>query len=477
MPAGTTSWLEGERGSAPIEKEHLMQDRYKALELAHRHAAAYLDSLGERSVWPRASYDEIYQSFHQPLPAEGIEPGQVVDDLVRLAEPGINAMSSGRFYGFVVGGTLPAALAADWMTAAWDQNAGMTQVTPAAAAAEAVAGEWLLDLLGLPGDSAVGFVTGAMMANFTCLAAARRAVLDAAGWDLRAKGLRDAPRIRFVVGEFRHHTIDRSADLLGFGRDDTLVVPCDDQGRMLPGELDRLLDEADGRLIVCLQAGEVHTGAFDAFEELIPIARRHGAWIHVDGAFGLWAAASTRTRHLTAGVTLADSWATDGHKTLNVPYDTGFAIVRDPAAMRAVLAVSADYLLDSTGDPLERTPEFSRRARGFPVWAALRSLGRDGVDALVSGLAERASQMADGLRTMPGVEVLNDVVFTQVLATFGDDDATRRLGERLLDDGAAALTPGVWAGRAVQRCSLSGWATTADDVDTTLNAIRRLLDH
>ncbi len=418
----------------------------------------------------------MVEAFGGDLPAVGTDPAEVVADLSVRADPGISGIPGGRFYGFVIGGSLPAALAADWMTAAWDQNAGLATLSPAAAAAETVAGEWLVDLLGLPAGSAVGFVTGATMSNFSCLAVARREVLGKAGWDLDEQGLLGAPMTRIMLGEHRHNTVDRATRFLGFGRDQLIVVPADDQGRMRPDEFARALDEAgDGPLIVCLQAGEVHTGAFDPFEELIELAHGRDAWVHVDGAFGLWAAATDTMRHLTAGVQEADSWTTDAHKTLNVPYDSGIAIVRDAEAMRAVFTSHADYLIEAASDPSERTPELSRRARGFAVWAALKSLGREGVDALVTRLCDNASRMAAGLTAIPGVEIANDVVFTQVMATFGSDDETRALGQRLLADGTAVLTPGEWNGRVVQRCSMSNWSTSFDDVDTTLAAIRRLL--
>lgn len=451
-----------------------MDDRSRALDAARRHADAFLASLPDRPVWPRATYEEMVAAFDEDLPAAGMDPAAVVDALAEIADPGINAMPGGRFFGFVIGGTLPAALAADWLCSAWDQNAGLAQVTPSAAAVEVVVEKWIVDLLGLRHGSAVGLVTGAMMANYTCLAAARNAVLGAAGWDLAAKGMTGAPPIRFVVGERTHGTIERSAKLLGFGTDEIIRVPSDDQGRMRVDGLERVLETGPGPLIVCLQAGEVHTGAFDSFPDLVGLAQEHGGWVHVDGAFGLWAAASEATRHLTAGVGLADSWTTDGHKTLNVPYDCGFAIVANRAALGSVFGVSADYLIDAAGDPIERTPEFSRRARGFAVWAALKSLGRQGVSDLVEGLAARAAQMAEGLAQIPGVTVVAEVPFTQVMLACRDDDTTRLLGQRLLDDGTAALTPGVWRGRAVQRCSVSNWATTPDDVEATLAAVRRL---
>jgi glutamate/tyrosine decarboxylase-like PLP-dependent enzyme len=452
-----------------------MDEHSQALDAAHKQATAFLESLPTRPVWPRSTYEQMRAAFDAPLPEHGSDAASVVEELVALADPGIVASAGGRFFGFVVGGALPAALAADWLTSAWDQNAGLSSMAPAAAAAEAVAGKWLVEILGLPRGSSVGFVTGAMMSNFTCLAAGRRRVLAEAGWDLDARGLRGAPATAIVVGTHRHDTIDRALRLLGFGDDELVVVPSDAQGRMLPAGLEAALAAVTGPVIVCLQAGEVHTGAFDPFGELIAIARRSDAWVHVDGAFGLWAAASPRTRHLTAGAEAADSWTTDAHKTLNVPYDSGLAIVREDADLRGAFGVTADYLIAGDGDPLERTPEFSRRARGFPVWAALRALGRHGAGRLVEGLCDRAAEMATGLRETPGVEVLNDVVFTQVVAAAGDDATTRALGELLLQEGTAALTPGRWLERAVLRCSMSNWSTTSADVQATVEVVRRCL--
>jgi glutamate/tyrosine decarboxylase-like PLP-dependent enzyme len=453
----------------------MVDARKSALERAHAHAETFLDTLEDRPVWPRATYDEMLAALGGPLPSAPSDPAAVVDDLVAAADPGLVAMAGPRFWGFVIGGSLPAALAADWLTSVWDQNAGLSAATPAAAAVETVAAGWMLDLLGLPPTSSVGFVTGAMMANFSCLAAARHAVLSTAGWDVAERGLFGAPPVRLVVGADRHETIDRSARFLGLGQKALVVVDSDDQGRMTPEALAYVLAAGAGPAIVCLQAGEVHTGAFDPFEPLVEIARAHAAWVHVDGAFGLWAAASDSTRHLVAGFADADSWTTDAHKTLNVPYDCGLAIVRDPAWTRAVFGLHADYLIAATEDPLERTPEFSRRARGFPVWAALRSLGSVGVATLVDRLCASARRLADGLTAVPGVEVLNDVVFTQVLVRFGDDARTATVGQRILADGTCVITPASWRGRVAQRCSMSSWATTPDDVDRSVDAIRRLV--
>jgi glutamate/tyrosine decarboxylase-like PLP-dependent enzyme len=454
-----------------------MDDRVRALDVAYRRASDFLEGVRERKVWPAASYDEMVARMGGELPVTGADAADVVEELATLAEPGLMATQGGRFFGFVIGSSLPAAMGADWLTTAWDQNVGLAVASPAGAAADEISGRWLVDLLGLPAGSEVGLVTGATMASFACLAVARREVLARHGWDLDTEGAFGAPPVRLAVGEFRHGAIDRAARFLGFGTDQLVVIPADEQGRIKVNELSDALDRLEpGPTIVCLQAGEVNTGDFDDFPAAIEVARARQAWIHVDGAFGLWAAASTRYRHLTAGVEAADSWATDAHKTLNVPYDTGIAIVKDAEAMHAVFAPSgAAYIIAGAGDPSDRTPEFSRRARGFPVWAALRSLGRDGVYELVDQLAAHASRFADGLRRMPGIEVVNDVVFTQVMAACATDDATRQLGVDLRAEGTAVLTPSRWGGRAVQRCSMSSWATTADDVDRTLEAIRRLL--
>jgi glutamate/tyrosine decarboxylase-like PLP-dependent enzyme len=448
----------------------------RAAELARTH----LDSLPDRPVWPREPYATLVDRARTPLQDEPIDAEKVVDELATWVEPGLTATPGSRFYGFVIGGAVPAALAADWLTSAWDQNAGLNSVAPAAAAAETVAAEWLLDLLGLPAESTVGYATGGTMANYSCLAAGLHAVLDRAGWDVNRQGLVGAPPVRVVVGADRHGSVDLSVRYLGLGTDAIVPVAADDQGRIDPEalavELGRGTGSAGkGPTIVCLQAGEVHTGAFDPFPEAIAAARDAGAWVHVDGAFGLWALASESTAALAAGVEAADSWATDAHKTLNVPYDCGIAIVRDREAHLATFGSRAAYLIgDETPEPSDTVPELSRRARGFTVWAALRSLGRRGVADLVRGLHERATQMADGIRAIPGATVLGDVVFTQVIVAFDDDETTGEVGRRLLADGTAVITPSQWRGRAVQRISLSNWSTTPADVDRTVDALRRI---
>jgi glutamate/tyrosine decarboxylase-like PLP-dependent enzyme len=339
---------------------------------------------------------------------------------------------------------------------------------------ERVAGQWMLDLFGLPATASVGFVTGGQLANFTCLATARHAVLARAGWDIAEQGFHGSPPLRFVVGADRHGSIDRAARFLGIGRAELTVVPTDDQGRMRADALEDTL-VGEGPLIVCLQAGEVHTGAFDDFAALIPIARRHGAWVHIDGAFGLWAAASPALSHLTDGMADADSWATDAHKTLNVPYDCGMAIVRDPADSIAAFRTGGDYLIYSGLDPWDVTPELSRRARGVPAWAALRSLGRSGIAELMDRLHANAVAIAAGLASVETVEILNDVDDTQVMFRLGSDEATRALGAAILTEGTAAMTGAEWGGRAALRCSMSSWATTTEDVDRTVQAVRGLV--
>ena len=439
---------------------------------------AFLDGLPDRPVNARYDVDDVAEALGGPLPEAGTDPYAVIEELLAGAEPGVVAMPSPRFFGWVIGGVLPAALGADWLTSVWDQNAGLLASSPAAAGAERVASGWLCELLGLPTEAAVGFVTGGMMANFTCLAAARNSVLRQVGWDVETDGLLGAPPVRVLVGRERHDTIDLALRYLGLGAGRSVEVDVDDQGRIQLDALAAALESGseDGAAIVCLQAGNVHSGAFDPFAEAISIAHRHGAWVHVDGAFGLWAAASPALRPLVAGVAEADSWATDAHKTLNVPYDSGLAIVADAASLHAAMGAHAAYLIqDSRPDPFARVPEFSRRARGFTVWAALRSLGRTGAAGLVDGLVARARRFADRLSELDGVTILNDVCFTQVCVSFGPDEVTREVARRLLADGTAWMTPSTWHGRAILRISVSNYRTTDDDVDTSVAAIAELL--
>jgi glutamate/tyrosine decarboxylase-like PLP-dependent enzyme len=445
--------------------------RAQALARAHEHATDWLASLAQRPVPAGVALDKVAEALGRELPDSPADPAEVVDLLATTVEPGLVAMPSGRFFGFVIGGTHPAALGADWLVSAWDQNTALRAVTPGVVAVEDVAASWLLDLLGLPSGSAVGFVTGATTANFTGLLAGRDELLRRAGWDL-ARGLAGGPAVRVLAGRERHDTVDLALRYAGLPAPEPVDV--DDQGRVRPDALrDALARDPGAPALVVLQAGNLHSGAFDPFEECIAVAHEHEAWVHVDGAFGLWAAASPSYRHLTAGVGLADSWATDAHKTLNVPYDCGIAVVRDPAAMSAAMYVHGDYLIQETGDPAEKVPEMSRRARGVPVWAALRSMGRSGVAELVDRLCAHARAFADAVAGIDGAEVLNDVVFTQVCVAFGDDERTRSVVRRMLADGTAWTTGSVWRRRAVLRIAVSNWSTTDDDVDRTVEALRR----
>ena len=445
------------------------EERAAALDRAVHHARAWTASLDSRPVPPSVDADEMVRRLGD-LPEGSTPPADVVDLLAEACEPGLVATPSGRFFGMVIGGVLPAALGADWLTSAWDQNIGLRALTPAAAAVEEVAGRWVLDLLGLPVDSAVGFVSGATMANFTCLATARDTVLHRAGYDVRA-GLAGLPPVRVVVGEERHPSVDLPLRFLGLGEPD--VVPVDEQGRIRPDALADALAGGEGPLVVVLQAGNIHSGDFDPFSACIATAREQGAWVHVDGAFGLWAAASPRWSEDVRGLAEADSWATDAHKTLNVPYDSGLAIVRDGDALASSMAMHGDYLIEAGGDPQERVPELSRRARGFATWAALRSLGRSGVVAMVEGLAGHARTFAAGAARIPGCEVLNDVVFTQVCLSFGSDERTRAVAEAVLADGTTWMSGSRWHGRAIVRISVSNWSTGDDDVRRSLDALRR----
>jgi glutamate/tyrosine decarboxylase-like PLP-dependent enzyme len=440
---------------------------------AFDHALAYLEGLPSRPVAGRASLAELRAALGGALPEQPLEASDVVAALATAAEPGAVASSSGRFFGFVVGGATPAALAADWLTSVWDQNAGLYVLAPAAAVVEEVAGGWLAELLGLPAGVSAGFVTGAQMANFTGLAIGLREVLRRAGWDVETAGLWGAPRLRVLAGQGRHGTIDRALRFLGVGAAAIVQVDADDQGRMRPAALRRALDQGDGPAIVCAQLGNVNSGAMDPVGEICEIAHQHGAWVHVDGAFGLWAAASPRLRPLVAGVELADSWATDAHKWLNVPYDSGLVFCAHPGAHRAAMGARAGYLIHGTGDerdPLDYNPEHSRRARGFAVYAALRALGRQGVAELVERSCGLARRFAERLAAADGVEVLNQVVLNQVLVRFlaadGDHDAhTRRVVERVHRDGTCWMSGTTWQGRAAMRISVSNWSTDEADVD------------
>ncbi len=449
-------------------------DRTRGLGAAAAHAQRFLSGVDGRPVAARADAAAVRDVLGGPLPEHGEDPEAVVEALVAGADPGLVASAGPRHFGFVIGGALPAAVAADWLVSAWDQCAAFHVLSPAAAAVEEVAAAWALDLLRLPRTATVGFVTGGQGANTTCLAAARHAVLERAGWDVERDGLQGAPRVHVVCGEEAHATIHAGMRLLGLGGATAVPVRADDQGRMVPDALADALEGIDGPTIVCVQAGNVATGTFDPFDAIADVCAGHGAWLHVDGAFGLWAAAAPSTRPLMRGADRADSWSVDAHKWLNVPYDCGLAIVADPDAHRAAMALAGAYLV---ADPDRRdntnyVPESSRRARAVPVWAALRSLGRAGVADLVERNCAQARRMAEHLAGLPDAEVLNDVVLNQVLVRFGgDDDRTREVVARVQRDGTCWLGGTTWRGRQAMRVSFSNWSTTDEDVDRTAAVI------
>jgi glutamate/tyrosine decarboxylase-like PLP-dependent enzyme len=437
-------------------------------------ASDFLESLDDRPVFPRTSAAELREALGGPLPDGPNDPKDVIEDLATAADPGIVAMPSGRYFGFVIGGGLPAALAADWLASAWDQNAGLYVGGPAASVVEQVVREWVCDLLGLPEDASLGLVTGTQMGSVTALAAARFRVLERSGWDVGRDGLAGGPHIRVLVGAQRHVTVDRALRLLGLGAPE--VVAADDQGRMDVTSLCLALHAGDGPTIVCAQAGEVNTGAFDPFDEIADAAAEHGAWLHVDGAFGLWAATSPRLRHLVAGAERADSWITDAHKWLNVPYDSALVLCADPEAHRAAMTVSASYLIQddtrAVRDQVDWVPEFSRRARGFAVYAALRSLGRSGLAELVERTCDCARRFADGIAELEGVEVLNEVVLNQVLFRFDTDERTDRVLHAVQEAGDVWMSGTTWDGLRAIRISVSNWQTTDSEIDLALQAFR-----
>ena len=444
-------------------------------------AIEYRTGLADRPAAPRTTAAALQATFGGPLPEHGEPAAAIIEHLAREVPPGLMAMPGPRFFGFVIGGGLPAAVAADWLTSVWDQNAPSAVASPAAAAVETVAAHWLVDLFGLPASTSVGFTSGATMANFTALASARDAVLRRVGWDVEADGMHGGPRVSVVIGEDAHVTVFAGLRLLGFGEQAPLRVAADQEGRVRLDSLRAILGRASGPTIVCLQAGNVNSGAFDPLAAAIAAVRelRPDAWVHIDGAFGLWAAAAPSLRHRIAGHDGADSWSTDAHKWLNVPYDCGLVFVRDPAAHRAAMGMSASYLPFNTADerdPGDFVPELSRRARGFAVYAALRSLGRSGIVDLVERCCELARRFAVALALDPGTEVLNEVVLNQVLVRFDEsDDRTRDVVRRLQEDGTAWFGGGTWHGKAVMRISVINWWTREADVDRSLDAIRRCL--
>jgi glutamate/tyrosine decarboxylase-like PLP-dependent enzyme len=434
---------------------------------AAERAARYLHGLDRRTVRPSVGALAALARFREPVPEEPCEAAEVLARLDELGSPATTASAGGRFFGFVTGGSLPAALAASWLATAWDQNAGLAVMSPIAAVLEDAALRWIVDVIGLPEGTGGGFVTCATAANFAGLAAARHALLEREGWDVEAKGLFEAPAITVVVSEEVHASVAKALAMLGLGRERVVRVPVDGQGRMRADALPSL----SARTIVCLQAGNVNTGAFDPAPEIVAAARAAGAWVHVDGAFGLWAAASVPRARLWVGFDGADSWATDAHKWLNVPYDSGIVLVREPVHLRQAMSAVGAYLVqDQVREPYQYTPDFSRRARGVEVWAALASLGRRGLADLVERTCAHAVRFAEGLRAA-GHAVLNEVVLNQVLVSFGDAETNRRTIAALQADGTCWCGGTYWQGKSAMRISVSSWATTKEDVEKSLRAM------
>jgi glutamate/tyrosine decarboxylase-like PLP-dependent enzyme len=453
-----------------------MDDVRRVFELTASIAADYFESLNERRVFPDVTPEQLRAALGGPLPEQPTDASQVVIELATAAGPGVVAMGSGRYFGFVIGGALPAALAADWLATAWDQNAGLYVGGPSASIVEQVTRAWIVELLGLPGDASVGFVTGTQMAHVTGLAAARFHVLDEVGWDVGGDGLHGAPRIQVLAGAKRHVTLDRALRLLGLGA--PTVVEADEQGRMRPDTLADALNGRNGPTIVCAQAGEVNTGAFDPLDDVADACQEARAWLHVDGAFGIWAAVSPRLRHLVAGIERADSWTTDAHKWLNVPYDSGIVLCAHPESHRRAMTVQAEYLIQDEGarrvrDQVDWVPEFSRRARGFAVYAALRSLGRAGLVELVERCCAQARRFADRIGELPGVTVINKVVLNQVLFRFADDERTDAALAAVQASGDVWLSGTSWEGRKAIRVSVSNWQTGEEEIDLAIDAFRR----
>jgi len=442
----------------------------RLLESAAERALRYLEGVDARPVAPDADATARLGELSEPLPQGPTDPEEVLELLDTRCSPATMAMAGPRFFGFVIGGSLPVTLGANWLAGAWDQNTALYRVTPATAQVEQVALSWLLDLFGLPPESGGAFVTGATVANLSALAAGRHAVYTRIGWDIEGDGMVGAPPVTVIVGAEAHPSVFKALGLLGLGRNRVVRVPVDGQGRMRA----ELLPDISGPTIVCVQAGNVNTGAFDPFEEACARAHEAGAWVHVDGAFGLWAAAAPERAELVRGMEAADSWATDAHKWMNVPYDSGLAFVRDRDALRSAMALTAEYLPTETDqrNPADYTPELSRRARGVEVWAALKALGRDGVADLVGRTCRHARAFAGGLADA-GYEILSDVVLNQVLVSFGDATVTEKVIADIQRDGTCWCGGTVWQGRTAMRISVSSWATTEEDVQVSLEAMLR----
>lgn len=469
--------------------QKLDPDFRSALNTAVDRAVSHLEHLDESSVAATAGPSTLRAQLDKPLQQAGLPAQQVIEELANDVSGGLLGSAGGRFFGWVIGGALPAAVAADWLTSAWQQNAGLYACAPAAAIVEETVGAWLKDLLGLPAKASFALVTGCQMAHVTCLAAARHALLSKHGWDVETQGLYGAPSIRILTSNARHGSFERAVRLLGFGTSTIKLLETDEQSRLVPEALEAELEAPhDGPTLLLLQAGDINIGAYDSFETLIPIAKSYGAWVHVDGAFGLWAGASPRLKHLVKGVEAADSWATDGHKWLNVPFDSGFAFVADAEAHRASLALRAVYLTHAADarDQMDWNPEWSRRARAFPAYAALRQLGRDGVAELIDRCCRHALAIVDGIGELPDAEALWRPTINQGLVRFLDrrpgateEDHDRRTDEviaEILKTGEAFFGGTTWRGRRLMRVSVCNWQTSEEDVRRVIQAVASVLN-
>ena len=444
------------------------------LNRAHEIASRYLDDVANRHVGATATRASLLEALGGPLPPGPADPLTVLEELVEHADPGIVASAGPRYFGFVTGGSVPVTVAADWLGSAWDQNAALYAQSPAISVMEDVVAGWVLELIDLPRQAGVGFVTGCHMANFTCLAAARHEVLRRAGWNAATDGLQRAPRVRVLVSSEAHITVIGALRYLGFGSAELEVVAVDDHGRMHADALAAALTDASGAVIVCAQAGNVSTGASDPIGAIVTAAHARGAWVHVDGAFGLWAAAVPELRSQVAGIDTADSWATDAHKWLNVPYDSGIAIVADAAPHRAAMGLNASYLQRGTNEEragMDWVPDSSRRSRILPLYALFRALGRDGIVDIVRRNCAGARRMAAALSHSPGVTILNEVVLNQVLVQFGNDETTRRVIAAVQEEGTCWAGGTIWQGKQAMRISVSNWSTTEADIDQSAQAI------
>ena len=454
------------------QRENLQHNRRRnLLQQTTEYGVKFLDSLESRRVSPIQNELNELEKLNIPLQEESIDPESVIKLLNEIGAKTTIANAGGRYFGFIIGGSHPVSLAANWLAGSWDQNSGLIVTSPLNAKIEEITSDWLKEILPVAKDSVAGFVTGDTVANFCGLAAARHSILKKQGWNVEANGLFGAPPIKVVIGEQAHGSLLKTLSLVGFGSERVTKVPVDDQGRMLA---DKLPEDIDERTIVCIQSGSVNTGSFDPADKIIPECKKKGVWIHVDGAFGLWAGASPKKSYLTKGIELADSWATDAHKWLNVPYDSGIVFVRNPDDLRSAMSMEAAYL-DQSGAriPYHYTPELSKKARAIEIWATLRSLGKKGIADLIERTCSHAEKFAEGLSTA-GYKILNDVVVNQVLVSFGSSEKTDKIISEIQNDGTCWVGGTKWNGESAMRISVSSWATTEEDVEKSLKAMIRI---